>query len=115
MASDTVVLEVRTAYRNLIKAAQQYKLQLKAIRVAQQRFKETFLLMQYRRVSSRRVLDAQRDLFNAQNNATQALVNYTVATLNFYRDTEVLGVRPDGMWEKRGMMNEGQWTMGDGR
>jgi hypothetical protein len=51
------------------------------------------------------VLDAQGDLFDAQNTATEALVAYTVATLNFYRDTEVLGVRPDGMWERQGMMN----------
>jgi len=98
-ASDTVALEVRTAYRDLVKAAQQYKLQLEALKVAQERFKETFLLLQYRRVSTRRVLDAQRDVFAARNEAAQALVNYTVATLNFYRDAEVLQVRPDGMWE----------------
>lgn len=55
--------------------------------------------MQYGRASSRRVLNAQNDLFDAQNAATEALVNYTVATLNFYRDTGVLRVRPDGMWQ----------------
>jgi len=70
---------------------------------------------QYGRVSSHRVLDAQKDMFDAQNAATEALVNYMVATLNLYRDTEVLQVRPDGMWEKRGMMGEGRWSMGDGR
>ena len=104
-AADTVALEVRTAYRDLVKAAQKYKLQLEALNVAHQRLKETFLLLQYRRVSTRRPLDARRDLLAAQNETTQALVNYTIATLNFYRDTEVLGVRPDGMWEKQGMMN----------
>jgi hypothetical protein len=56
------------------------------------------LLMQYGRASGRRVLDAQKDMFRAQNDTTEALINYTVATLNFYRDTGVLQVRPDGMW-----------------
>jgi hypothetical protein len=54
---------------------------------------------QYGRASSRRVLNAQNSLFNAQNAATEALVKYTVATLNFYRDTGVLQVQPDGMWQ----------------
>jgi hypothetical protein len=39
-------------------------------------------------------------MFEAQNAATQTLVDYTIATLNFYRDTGVLHVRPDGMWER---------------
>lgn len=98
-AADAVALEVRTAYRDLVKAAQQYKVQLEALNTAQKRFKETFLLMQYARANSRRVLDAQKDLFDAQNTVTESLIAYTIATLNFYRDTEVLGVRPDGMWE----------------
>ena len=49
--------------------------------------------------SSRRVLQAQRDLFEAQNDAAQALVDYKIAILSFYRDTGILQVRPDGMWE----------------
>jgi outer membrane protein TolC len=100
LAADTVALEIRTAYRDLVKAAQQYKIQLQSLDVQRKRFKDTYLLMQYGRANSRRVLDAQRDVFAAQNEAAQALVNYTVATLNFYRDAEVLQVRPDGMWEK---------------
>jgi len=105
LAADTAALEVRQAYRELKEAAQRYKVQSEQLRLAQKRLKDTFLLMQYSRTSSRRVLDAQGDLFDAQNTATEALVAYTVATLNFYRDTEVLGVRPDGMWERQGMMN----------
>jgi len=114
-ASDTVALEVRTAYRDLVEASQRYKINFEALKMAQKRFKDAFLLMQYSRASSRRVLDAQNNLFDAQNAATEALVNYMVATLNFYRDTEALQVRPDGMWEKRGMTDEGRWTMSDGR
>jgi outer membrane protein TolC len=100
LAADTAALEVRQAYREMKEAAQRYKLQSKQLKLAQKRFKDTFLLMQYARASSRRVLDAQNDLFDAQNTATESLIAYTIATLNFYRDTEVLQVRPDGMWEK---------------
>jgi outer membrane protein TolC len=98
-AADTVTLEVRQAHRDLTEAAQRYGVLSEGLDLAQKRFNNTFLLLQYGRTSSRRVLRAQNDLFDAQNAAAQALVDYTVATLNFYRDTGVLQVRPDGMWE----------------
>ena len=99
LAADTVTLEVRQARRDLIEAAERYKVLSEALELAQRRFNNTFLLLQYGRASSRRVLRAQNDLFDAENDAAQALVDYTVATLDFYRDTGVLQVRPDGMWE----------------
>jgi outer membrane protein TolC len=98
-AADTVKLEVRQAHRDLTAAAERYRVQLEGLQLARKRFKNTLLLVQYGRASSRRVLNAQRDLFNAQNAATEALVDYTVAMLSFYRDAGVLQVRPDGMWE----------------
>jgi len=99
LAADTIKMEIRQAYRDLKEATERYKLQSEGLSLAQERYKKTFLLMQYARASSRRVLDAQNALFDAQNEATDALVDYAVATLNFYRDTGVLQVRPDGMWE----------------
>jgi outer membrane protein TolC len=98
--TDIVVLQVRQAYRDLLEAAQSYRIQSESLQLAQKRFNDTTLLMQYGRASGRRVLDAQKDLFRSQNAATEALVNYTIATLNFYRDTGVLQVRPDGMWQR---------------
>ncbi|UCE99439.1 MAG: TolC family protein [Planctomycetota bacterium] len=97
--ADWVKLEVRQAYRDLTEAAERYRLQSEGLGLARKRYENTLLLLQYRRTNSRRVLRAQRDFFDAQNAATEALVNYTIATLNFYRDTEVLQVRPDGMWQ----------------
>ena len=98
--ADWVTLQVRQAYRELTEAAERHKVQLENLELARKRFKNTSLLLQYGRASSRRVLNAQDDLFDAQNAATEALVNYTIATLNFYRDTGVLQVRPDGMWQR---------------
>jgi outer membrane protein TolC len=96
---DWVTLEVRQAYRDLTKAAERHRVQLESRELAQKRFDNTLLLMQYGRANSRRVLNAQADLFRAQNAATESLVGHAVAMLNFYRDAGVLQVRPDGMWE----------------
>ena len=100
LAADIVRLQLRQGYRDLDEAAERHKVQLEAFQLAETRFNKTYLLLQYGRASSRRVLSAQNDLFEAQNTATQTLVDYTIATLNFYRDTGVLHVRPDGMWER---------------
>jgi len=99
LAADTIALEVRQAHRDLTEAAERYKVLLEALELAQQRFNNTFLLLQHGKASSRRVLQAQGDLFNAQNDAGLALLDYTIATLNFYRDTGVIQVLPDGMWK----------------
>lgn len=98
--ADTVALEVRQAYSDLTEAAKRYKVLSEGLKLADKRLREAFLLLQYGRVSSRRLLNAQQDLFDAQNEATEALVAYAIATLNFYCNSEVLQVRPDGMWEK---------------
>jgi len=99
LAADTIKMEIRQAYRDLKEATDRYMLQSEGLSLAQERFKKTVLLMQYARVSSRRVLDAQNDLFDAQSEATDALVDYSIAMLNFYRDTGALQVLPDGMWK----------------
>jgi len=98
-AVDIVVLQVRQDYRDLTEAAERYRVQLDSLKLAQKRFNNTFLLMQYGRASSRRVLDAQQDLFDAQNAATEALTSHAIAMMSFYRDTGVLQVKPDGMWK----------------
>jgi outer membrane protein TolC len=97
-AKDTVTLQIRRAYRDLTEAAERHKVQSEGLQLAQKRFDNTLLLLQYGRTNTRRVLNAQADSFDAQNAAAEALVNHAIAMLNFYRDAEVLEVRPDGMW-----------------
>lgn len=99
-AVDTVVLEIRQAYRDLSEAAQLYRVQSESLELAKKRLQNTYMLVDYGRASSRRILNAQANLLKAQNATTTALIGYTVATLNFYRDTGTLQVRPDGMWEQ---------------
>jgi len=99
LAADTVRLEVREAHRKLMEAAERYAVLSEGLTLARERIHKTSMLLEYVRVSSRRVLDAEQHLHNARNEAADALVDYAVATLDFYRDTDVLQVRPDGMWE----------------
>jgi len=95
---DSVILDIREAYRDLAEAAQRYENQSEQLKLAKQRFDNTMNLLQYMRANTRDVLDAQKDLYRAQDEATTALVNYTIAMLRFYRDVEILQVKPDGMW-----------------
>lgn len=96
---DTVTAEVRQSYRKLKESAQRYQICRQSLELAQQRVQNTTLLLRHGRANTRRVLDAQGDLCNAQDQAMKALADYATATLEFYRDTGVLRVRPDGMWE----------------
>lgn len=98
-AVDTVALEVRDAYRRLVESAERRRVQLESVELAQKRYDNTLRLMQYARASSRRVLDAQEALYEARNTAAEVLVDHAIALLEFYRDTGVLQVRPDGSWE----------------
>lgn len=95
---DQVKLEVRNAYRDMIEAMDRHSVQIENLKLAKKRFSDTMLLLKYGRTNTRRVLDAQEDYFDAQNEVAETAVNYTVAILNFYRDTGVMQVKPDGMW-----------------
>lgn len=101
--SDKVRLEVRDAHRKLMETAERYAVACQGLETARQRLKATATLLQYGRTSTRRVLDGHHDLYDASEIATNALVEYSIATLEFYRDTETLQVRPDGMWEAKGL------------
>lgn len=98
--ADTVRLEVRDAYGKLLETARRYDYAVDGLATAQKRLKIAAALLQYGQASSRRVLDAQRDLYDARNVAAKMLIEYAIAELDFYRDTETLQVRPDGMWEE---------------
>jgi len=97
---DQISLQIRQAYRELVDAALRYQVQTESLELARKRLENTRLLLNTRLANTRDVLDAQSDLFRAQNASTKALVDYTVASLNFYRDAGVLRVRPDGMWDR---------------
>jgi outer membrane protein TolC len=97
--SDTITRDIREVYRDLTEAAQRYQVQTEQLSLAKRRFDNTMALLQYAKANTRDVLDAQKDLYRAQDAATNAMIKYTVSMLRFYLDVEVLAVRADGMWQ----------------
>jgi outer membrane protein TolC len=95
---DSVMFDVRQAFRQLEATAEQYIIQKKSLALAEDRVKNTTLLLKLGRVQMRDLLDAQDSLLQAQNDLTSALVGHTIAKLTFYRDVGILQVKPDGMW-----------------
>jgi len=99
-ATDTVVLEVQTSHRRMTEARQRYQIEQKSVTLAEKRTSNTLLLLQYGRASTRDALDAREDYLDTKDAATEAIVDYAVAVLEFFRDTEIMKIKPDGSWEK---------------
>ncbi len=98
-ASTEIALAIREGYRKLVEAQQRHIVQTEALEIAQKHLNNTTVLLRHNRVSTRRVLQALSDLDKAQNADAEALVNFTIAQLEFYRDTGILNIKPDGMWK----------------
>jgi outer membrane protein TolC len=96
-----VKLDVRQAYRQLREAQERYETHKKSLDLAEKRVESIPLLWETRRARTRDVLESQDALVQAQNELTEALVDYTIAKLNFFRDVGILQVRPDGMWQQQ--------------
>jgi len=97
---DTVKLEIRQAYRKLQEEAESYNTQKMSLELARKRVEVSPLLWEAGRATTRDLLEAQDALLQAENSLTGALVAHTAAKLNFFRDIDILQVRPDGMWEQ---------------
>ena len=97
---ENVKLGVRQSYRDLAETAESYRIQKMGFELAQNRVEVEKLSLKYGRGVLRLLLQAEDDLVAARNNVTRALVDHTIAKLNFFRDIGVLQVKPDGMWEQ---------------
>ena len=96
-----VVAEVRKAWRDMEEAHARYRLQKEARDLAQKRLENTTTLLHYGRANTRDVLDAQEDLYEADDEFTGALADFAIAQMNFLRDTETLWILPDGGFESQ--------------
>ena len=97
---DSVILGVREAWRNLQESAARYRIQLDSVRLAERRVESTTVLLQGGRADTLAVLDASDDLVAAKNALTGALIDNTLARLAYWRDTELLRVGADGVWQE---------------
>ena len=96
---DTVAAEVRDAFGKLTESHERYLLHSTSLPKSEKRLQNTLLLLQYSRANTRDVLRAQGDCYAAREEALDASTDFAIALLRFYRATEVLQVREDGMWQ----------------
>ena len=97
---ERVKLDVRQAYRNLVESTQSYEIQKISVKLAERRVDEQKIRLELGSATIIDLQDSEDALVSAQNNFTNAIINYLNAKLSFYRDIGVLEVKPDGMWEQ---------------
>jgi outer membrane protein TolC len=93
---DDVILQVRRALRQLDQARESYETQKRSVALAERRVESTQLLLQAGRADQRDVLDSQQALVEARNALTSALVDHSIAVLQFQRDVGTLAVDEEG-------------------
>jgi outer membrane protein TolC len=102
LLADTVILEVRDAWRGLQQAQESYAIQENSVGLARRRVDSTTLLLQAGRASTRDMLESQAALVEAENAFVQALTDHTIARLEFHRDAGILDVTEPGFLRPAG-------------
>ncbi|MHC4931665.1 MAG: TolC family protein [Planctomycetota bacterium] len=95
---DAIKLAVREGLRRMLADREGVRIQVEAVRLAQDRVRSTNLFLEAGRAQVRDVLEAQEDLLVAQNALTDSLVSYRISTLEMQRDMGVLKVDSEGLW-----------------
>lgn len=101
----SVKLEVRNLWRSLERNRSVYRNRLLSVQLAERRMENTILLLKQGKALTRDRLDAQDDLLDAKNDATIALVDYTVNRLRFWNAIERFEIDPKGMWYEQADRN----------
>jgi outer membrane protein TolC len=103
LLADEIALQVRESHRSLEQAKRTYEISEIGVRLAQRRVEEQELLADLGRAKAQDQVDAQNDLANSKNQRTQALVNHTIARLQFWNNMGILFIKENGQWQE---MNE---------
>ena len=97
---DEIKLSIRKELREMSEAREGLRIQTMAVFVAEKRVKSTDLFFEAGRAQLRDLLEAQEALLNAKNGRTAAMVDYRVAELEFQRDTGLLNIDKDGLFQE---------------
>lgn len=89
-AGDRITANVREDLRQSRTQREGYLIQQNAVQLAEQRIESTQLQLDAGRADTRDLLEAQESLLSAQNEATAALIDYTLARMGLYLDMELL-------------------------
>jgi outer membrane protein TolC len=104
LAEDTLRLNLREDLRQASTRRDGYEIQQKAVDLAAQRIESTTMLMDAGRADTRSLLEAQAALLAAQNSATSALIDYTLARLGLFLDMELLRFDAHGIHGEPGLL-----------
>jgi outer membrane protein TolC len=98
---DEVALGVRNAISVLQEAVDSYRIQVKAMTLAEFRVQSTALFLEAGRAQIRDVLDSEESLVTARNSLSRSVVAIRLAQLNLLRDTERLEIDSKGLWREK--------------
>jgi outer membrane protein TolC len=100
LQEDSIKLDVRDSWRTLDQAKRNYEISEISVRLAERRVEEQELLSEVGRARAQDQVDAQNDLIDSRNQRTQALVNHTIARLQFWNNMGILYIKDNGQWEE---------------
>ena len=90
--------EVRDQWRQLERQRAVYENRLLSVELAEGQVENTTMLLKLGRAKTRDQLEAEDDLLSSRNDATSALVDYTIGRLRFWNAIERFEIDPKGMW-----------------
>jgi outer membrane protein TolC len=93
-----VLRSVRDLWRKLERNRSVYNNRLLSVQLSMRRVENTTLLLKQGKALTRDLLDAEDDLLSSKNEATVALVDYTINRLRFWNAIERFEIDPKGMW-----------------
>lgn len=97
---DDIKQQVRDGWRQLEQARRDYELSEVGVKINERRVEEQNLRAELGLANALDQVDAQRDLTESKNQRTQALVNHTVARLQFWENLGILYIKDNGQWEE---------------
>ena len=97
---DQIKLSIRNRLGDMLEARESIRIQARSVFLAEKRVRSTTLFLEAGRAEIRDLLEAQDDLLSARNGFTSAAINYRIAELQLQRDTGLLAVDANGLWQE---------------
>ncbi|NNE90351.1 MAG: TolC family protein [Verrucomicrobiales bacterium] len=95
---DRVRLQIYDDWRALEQAEKNFEIAELGVALALRRLEEQVILADIGQGEARDLVDAQRDLVDAQNQRTATVVTHTLARLRLWQDMGILYINGDGSW-----------------
>ena len=88
--AESIRVDLRDSIRSTETTEARFRLQLETVALNRRRVKSSSMKLEAGRADTRALLESQRDLLDALNAADAALVDFTLAKLDFYRQLELV-------------------------